>query len=60
MVALGPDVLGGQQPQHLIPAGHWQAADAKDGWALVSCVVVPGFAFSSFVLAAPDWRPGAA
>jgi predicted cupin superfamily sugar epimerase len=46
------------QLQGLAPAGCWQAAVAHDGWALVSCVVVPGFEFSGFELAAPDWAPG--
>lgn len=58
-VTLGPDVLAGQSPQHLIPVDHWQAAEADaDGWALVSCVVVPGFDFAGFTLAPPDWKPG--
>lgn len=56
-VTLGPDVLGGQTPQHRIAAGHWQAAEARSGWALVSCVVVPGFEFAGFELAAPGWQP---
>lgn len=57
-VTLGPDVLAGQQPHYLIPADHWQSAEAGDGWVLVSCVVVPGFDFSGFVLAPPGWSPG--
>jgi predicted cupin superfamily sugar epimerase len=56
---LGGDVLAGQSPQLTIPAGHWQAAEARDGWALVSCVVAPGFDFAGFVLAPPGWAPGA-
>lgn len=44
-LTLGPDVLAGAHPQALIPAGHWQAAQAAAGWALVSCLVVPGFEF---------------
>lgn len=56
-IALGPDVAGGQMPQDLIPAGHWQAAEADAGWTLVSCVVSPGFRFSGFTLAPPDWSP---
>lgn len=54
---LGPDVLAGQSPQVRIPAGHWQSAEADRGWALVSCVVVPGFQFAGFELAAPGWEP---
>jgi hypothetical protein len=55
---LGPDVLAGEAPQLVVPAFHWQAAEAKDGWALVSCIVSPGFDFAGFTLAAPGWRPG--
>lgn len=55
---LGPDVLAGDAPQGLVPAYHWQAAYAPDGWALVSCVVSPGFDFAGFTLAPPDWSPG--
>lgn len=55
---LGPDVLNGESPQLLIPAHHWQAAEADSGWALVSCVVAPAFRFEGFELAAPGWQPG--
>ena len=55
---LGGDVLSGEVPQHVIAAHHWQAAEADRGWALVSCVVAPGFDFAGFTLAAPDWSPG--
>lgn len=54
---LGPDVLIGEQPQHLVPAHFWQSAEADSGWALVSCVVVPGFRFEGFTLAARGWAP---
>jgi predicted cupin superfamily sugar epimerase len=55
---LGSDVLGGDHPQVRIAAGEWQAAQADRGWALVSCIVSPGFDFSGFTLAPPDWSPG--
>jgi predicted cupin superfamily sugar epimerase len=55
---LGGDVLSGQSPQLLVPPHHWQAAQPLGGWTLVSCVVSPGFEFSGFELAPPDWRPG--
>ena len=54
---LGPDVLAGEQPQLRIAPGEWQSAEAKDGWALVSCVVSPGFEFDGFTLAPPGWAP---
>jgi predicted cupin superfamily sugar epimerase len=53
-VALGPDVLSGEEPQLLIPAGHWQTANAAGGWALGSCMVIPGFEVSGFTLASPE------
>jgi uncharacterized protein len=55
---LGGDVLAGEAPQVRVPEGHWQAAEPVDGWALVSCVVSPGFDFAGFELAPPDWAPG--
>lgn len=56
---LGADILAGDSPQHAIAPGEWQAAQASpDGWALVACVVVPGFEFSGFELAAKGWAPG--
>lgn len=58
-IRLGPDVLGGEVPQALIAPGQWQAAHADGGWALVSCVVSPGFDFAGFELAPPGWSPGA-
>ena len=62
-VLLGADVAAGEQPQALVPPGHWQRALARPGRAerrgnsavdeptLVSCVVVPGFDFADFALA---------
>lgn len=58
-VTLGPDLTAGEQAQVVIPPGHWQATSAHRGWALVSCIVSPGFEFSGFTLAEPDWAPGA-
>lgn len=54
---LGSAVLAGEAPQVLVPAGCWQAAEPLGGWALVSCVVSPGFEFAGFELAAPGWNP---
>jgi predicted cupin superfamily sugar epimerase len=56
-IRLGGDVTQGYAPQHLVPANRWQSTEARAGWALVSCVVVPGFEFSGFELAAPGWAP---
>jgi predicted cupin superfamily sugar epimerase len=63
---LGSDLLAGQRPQHIVPAGLWQMAeagtagadnDALPAWSLVGCTVAPGFDFSGFELAAPGWQP---
>jgi len=52
---LGPDITAGQQPQLLVPAGHWQRARPDgDEPTLVGCVVVPGFDFADFALGAPS------
>ncbi|OBB15125.1 cupin [Mycobacteriaceae bacterium 1482268.1] len=51
---LGGDIIAGEHPQHAIPPGHWQRARPRDDEAsLVSCVVVPGFDYADFALAAP-------
>lgn len=51
---LGGDVMAGEQPQLLVPPGHWQRArPSGDEATLVTCVVVPGFDFADFALAAP-------
>jgi predicted cupin superfamily sugar epimerase len=55
---LGPDIRAGEQPQARVAPGEWQAAEADRGWALVSCVVAPGFEFAGFALAPPGWEPG--
>jgi predicted cupin superfamily sugar epimerase len=53
---LGPDLAAGQRLQAIVPAGDWQAARPLGAWTLVSCVVVPGFEFSSFELAPEAWE----
>ncbi len=51
---LGSDVGAGEQPQFVVPPGHWQRATPRDDEpTLVSCVVVPGFDFADFALGAP-------
>ena len=56
-ILLGADILAGQRAQVLVPAGWWQSAEAGAGWALMSCVVSPGFDFTGFELAPPGWAP---
>lgn len=54
---LGADLRNGQRPHCVVPAGHWQTAETLGAWTLLSCTVAPGFDFSGFTLAPPDWRP---
>ena len=57
-----PQGARGWLPQALVPAGSWQGArlaggphlPAQHAWALVSCVVTPGFDFADFELAGRD------
>src|SRR5690349_16348079 len=51
---LGADILAGEQPQFVVAPGHWQRARPRDDQpCLVSCVVIPGFDYADFALAAP-------
>ncbi|MDK1375152.1 MULTISPECIES: cupin domain-containing protein [unclassified Sinorhizobium] len=54
---LGPDLLKGERPQYVVPANWWQSAAPLGDWTLAGCTVAPGFDFSAFEMAAPDWRP---
>jgi len=54
---LGPDLAAGQLPQAVVPQGWWQTAESLGEWTLVGCTVAPGFRFSGFELAPPDWSP---
>ena len=46
---LGRDLAAGQRPQHVVPAGAWQAAvPLGERWALCGCTVAPGFDFADF------------
>ena len=55
-VKLGPDVIGGEQPQGIVPADAWQAAASTGDWTLVGCTVAPGFEFANFELAPKGWE----
>lgn len=56
-VVLGDDLKGGQVKQAVVPAGAWQAARGLGLWSLMGCTVAPGFEFSAFEMAPPDWSP---
>ena len=49
IVALGRDVPRGERPQHVVPAGVWQAAVTRgERYSLCGCTVAPGFDFADF------------
>lgn len=50
---LGNDLLSGERPQAVIPAGCWQHARSLGEYTLVGCTVAPAFMFERFELA-PD------
>lgn len=54
---LGINLAMGERPQIVVPADCWQTATSLGHWTLVGCTVAPGFDFSAFELAPPDWRP---
>jgi predicted cupin superfamily sugar epimerase len=54
---LGTDILAGERPQLLVPAGWWQTARSTGDWTLVGCTVAPGFDFAQFEMAEPGWKP---
>jgi predicted cupin superfamily sugar epimerase len=49
---LGNNLADGDRPQEVVPAGAWFGARLKGGtgYALVSCIVSPGFDFDDFEL----------
>lgn len=51
-IALGQDVLGGQQLQACVPHGALFGAYVQPpgAWSLVGCTVAPGFDFDDFVM----------
>ncbi|MEM9437293.1 MAG: cupin domain-containing protein [Pseudomonadota bacterium] len=52
---LGANLEAGQEPQLIVPEGHWQAARTTGDYTLVGCTVSPAFRFEGFELAAPDF-----
>ena len=54
-VVLGRDLASGERPQHVVPAGAWQAAiPLGTRWTLCGCTVAPGFDFAEFELPGRD------
>jgi predicted cupin superfamily sugar epimerase len=59
IVRLGPNVHADEEPQAVVPARAWQAAETLGDWTLVGCTISPGFDFAGFELAPPDFSPRA-
>jgi uncharacterized protein len=50
-VAIGNDILAGQQPQVVVPAGVWQGSRIEAGgydFALLGATVTPGFDYADY------------
>jgi uncharacterized protein len=56
-IRLGTDLAAGERPQAVVPAHVWQAAVSLGEWTLTGCTVAPGFEFSGFEMAPPEWAP---
>ncbi len=50
VVVMGPDILGGQRVQHVVPRGVWQGSRVAPGgeWALLGTTMAPGFEFADY------------
>lgn len=57
LLRLGADLVAGERPQGVVPAGWWQTARSAGDWTLVGCTVAPGFDFAAFELAESGWEP---
>ncbi len=57
-VRLGPDLIGGERPQAVVPPGFWQQAESRGAWTLVGCTVAPAFEFARFEMAPHGFEPG--
>ena len=52
VVALGPDLLAGQVPQAVVPAGVWQGTrgtGGPHGFTLLGATMAPGFDYADYV-----------
>ena len=55
---IGPDVLRGEMPQSIVPAGTWQSTvltrHTADSWGLFGTVCIPGFEYGLYTGGEPD------
>ena len=58
IVVLGPDVLGGQKLQYVVPRGSWQGAmptgTGDDTYSIFGDTLAPGFAYADFEMGYRD------
>jgi predicted cupin superfamily sugar epimerase len=56
VVTIGNDLVAGQLPQVVVPAGVWQGCRLVPGgrWALLGCTVAPGFDYADFEAGSRD------
>ncbi|QEY32249.1 cupin domain-containing protein [Synechococcus sp. RSCCF101] len=56
LIRLGSERSGGVQPQAVVQAGSWFAAEpaTPEGWSLMGCTVAPGFDFEDLEFAQRD------
>ena len=49
VITLGPDIMAGQSPQVVVPAGVWQGSWLESGsFALLGTTMAPGFDFADY------------
>jgi predicted cupin superfamily sugar epimerase len=50
-VVIGADIIGGQEPQVVVPSGVWQGSYLEPGapYALLGATVAPGFDYADYV-----------
>jgi predicted cupin superfamily sugar epimerase len=53
-LGMGEVRLSAEQPQAIVPAGVWQAAEPEGEAVLCGCTVAPGFEFEDFEIGATD------
>ncbi len=54
---LESNLLAGEHPQALVPAGAWQTARSLGAWTLAGATVAPGFEFDRFEIAPEGFEP---
>ena len=49
-VVLGTDLVAGQRPQAVVPAGVWQGSSSQGEWSLLGTTMAPSFDWDGFQL----------